>query len=251
MKPETPIHLMLATPAFGGQLTALYASSVLAFMEACQARHLSVEVAVQWGDSLVSRARQDLATRFLETSSATHLLMVDADIGFAPEQAFRLLEFDAEMVSGVYPYKHLDLERMKKVYEKKTPVRSSEIWSYGVEFEDPSKITMKNGFAQALYAGLGFTLIRKSVFQKMIGRYPELKYTGGFLPSDPFPESANRYALFNDFIDETTGRYLSEDRSFCRRWTQMGGEIWVDAQSRLQHVGPTVFDGDFSTQFNP
>jgi hypothetical protein len=108
---------------------------------------------------------------------------------------------------------------------------------------------MKKDFAQALYAGLGFALIKKSVFQKMIQKYPELKYRGGFLSTDPYPQSANRYALFNEFIDEKTGRYLPEDLSFCRRWTKMGGEIWVDTRSKLQHMGPTVFDGDFSTQF--
>jgi hypothetical protein len=246
---EVKFNLMLATPAFGGQLTALYASSVLAFLEACQERHLPVEVAVQWGDSLVSRARQDLVTRFLETPHATHLLFIDADIGFTPAQVFRLMEFDAEMASGVYPYKRLDLERVRRAYDKKAQVRSAELWAYGVEFDDPSRIVMKDGFAKALYAGLGFCLIKKSVFQKMIQRYPDLKYTAGFLPADPFPQSANRYALFNDGIDEATGHYLSEDLSFCRRWTRMGGEIWVDSQSRLQHVGPAVFEGDFSTQF--
>ena len=242
-------HLVLATPAYGRQLTAVYATSVLGFMETCQKGNLPVEVAVQSGDALISRARQDLVTRFLETPQATHLLFVDSDIGFSPEQVFRLLDFDAEMVAGVYPYKYLDMERIKRAVGKQDPVKRPELWAYGVEFEDPGKIVLKNGFAKALYAGLGFTLIKKSVFQKMMKQYPELKYTAGFLPADPFPQSQNRYALFNDFIDEKTGRYLSEDRSFCLRWTQMGGEIWVDTQSRLQHVGPTVFDGDFSTQF--
>lgn len=241
--------LVIATPAYGRQLTALYASSVLSFMEAAQKASLPVEVAVQSGDALVSRARQDLVTRFLETPQATHLLFVDADIGFSPEQVFRLLEFNVEMAAGVYPYKHLNLDKVRQAHEKKGSVRRAEFWDYGVEFENPAKVEIKNGFVKALYSGLGFALIRKSTFQKMIKQYPELKYTGGFLPSDPFPQSQNRYALFNEFIDEATGRYLSEDRSFSLRWTRMGGEIWVDTQSRLQHVGTTVFDGDLSTQF--
>jgi hypothetical protein len=250
MKPGPKFHLMIGTPAYGGQLTAVYASSVLKFMEACQnLGDNQVEVAVQWGDALVSRARQDLVTRFLEIPQATHLLFIDSDIGFSAEQAFRLLDFDAEMAAAAYPDKRMDLERIRKAQGRKGPLQGPEIWSYGVEFEDPGKITLKDGFARALYAGMGFVLLKKSVFQKMIQHYPELKYTGGFLPSDPYPQSQNRYALFNEFIDESTGRYLAEDRSFCRRWTRIGGEIWVDAQSRLQHVGPTVFDGDFSTQF--
>jgi hypothetical protein len=134
--------------------------------------------------------------------------------------------------------------------EKKKQAQSSDFLSYGVEFEDSGKIEIKNGFARVLYAGIGFALIKKSVFEKMIRQYPKLKYIAGFLSTDPFPKSLNRYALFNEYIDETTGRYLPEDRSFCRRWTQMGGEIWVDTRSRLQHVGPLVFDGDFSTQFS-
>jgi hypothetical protein len=60
--------------------------------------------------------------------------------------------------------------------------------------------------------------------------------------------SDNRFALFDPIIDES-GVYLSEDFSFCRRWTDIGGEIWADLQSNLSHVGPTVFRGDLSTQF--
>ena len=62
--------------------------------------------------------------------------------------------------------------------------------------------------------------------------------------------SDNRFALFDCMIDEH-GTYLSEDFSFCRRWTDMGGEIWADLSSALRHVGPLVFRGDLSTQFAP
>ena len=45
------------------------------------------------------------------------------------------------------------------------------------------------------------------------------------------------------------GTYLSEDFAFCKRWTDMGGEIWADLNSRLNHVGQMTFCGDLSSQF--
>jgi hypothetical protein len=50
-------------------------------------------------------------------------------------------------------------------------------------------------------------------------------------------------------IDEA-GKYLSEDFSFCRRWTDMGGEIWVDIDSRLNHAGSMTFHGDYAASFD-
>jgi hypothetical protein len=52
------------------------------------------------GDALITRARQNLVAHFLADPAATHLLFIDADIGFAPEQAFRLLDFGAEMTAA-------------------------------------------------------------------------------------------------------------------------------------------------------
>ena len=48
----------------------------------------------------------------------------------------------------------------------------------------------------------------------------------------------NLYALYECIIDPATGHYMSEDYSFCRRWRNMGGEIWVDLKSKLTHEGP-------------
>jgi hypothetical protein len=45
------------------------------------------------------------------------------------------------------------------------------------------------------------------------------------------------------------GTYLSEDFAFCKRWIDMGGDIWADLKSKLNHVGPMTFYGDLSSQF--
>ena len=45
------------------------------------------------------------------------------------------------------------------------------------------------------------------------------------------------------------GTDLSEDFAFCKRWTDMDGEIWADLKSTLCHVGPMTFRGDLASQF--
>ena len=42
---------------------------------------------------------------------------------------------------------------------------------------------------------------------------------------------------------EAFANYLSEDYAFCRRWRDLGGDIWADFEARLTHVGHTAYSG--------
>jgi hypothetical protein len=44
-------------------------------------------------------------------------------------------------------------------------------------------------------------------------------------------------------IEPETGQYLSEDYAFCRRWRDLGGEIWADTEAPLTHVGAAAYSG--------
>src|ERR1700709_576266 len=100
------IHLVVATPCFGGQVSSIYAGSIFHLQRAVRSKpNLDLTVLMRDGDALITRARANLVTLFLDNPSATHLLFVDADIGFAPDQVFRLLESQAEVGAGIYPLK--------------------------------------------------------------------------------------------------------------------------------------------------
>ena len=94
----------------------------------------------------------------------------------------------------------------------------------------------RQGFVTAEYAGTGFMLIRRKVLEKMIAAYPETRYTSSHHTSLP-STSGNQYALFDCMIDQESGAYLSEDYTFCKRWRDTGGQIWLDTESTLTHIG--------------
>src|SRR6201993_4076521 len=112
------IHLVLATPCFGGQVSSIYASSIFALPRALRPlANVDLKIHLRDGDALITRARANLVTLFLDDPAATHLLFVDADIGFAPEQVFRLLESGADVVAGVYPIKRINWEKARRAVE--------------------------------------------------------------------------------------------------------------------------------------
>lgn len=241
--------LVVGTPCYGRMVTDLYAGSLLKLQAACLQRGVRLQVQMMGSDALITRARQNIVADFLTNETATHLIFIDADIGFEPEQVFRLMDFEKDVTAAIYPIKSIDWQKVGALaMAKRTPLESAAL-SYMIEFSDREHIQVVNGFARVSYAGTGFLMIRRHVLLSMIERYPKLRYGHDHKPNDKLGGSRYRCALFNCMIDEATGTYLSEDFSFCRRWEAMGGEIWADLESRLTHVGTMSFRGDVATQF--
>jgi hypothetical protein len=241
------INLVVATPCFGGQISVLYAASLFKLEKLTRAyKDLNLKLVFRDSDALITRARSNLVAQFLDDETATHLLFLDADIGFEPDQVVRLIECGAEMCAAVYPVKRIDWNRVRSNFEKARPSPAAAL-NYVFEVDDPGAVVEKSGFVKVRYAGTGFLMIRREALEKMCAHYPQLKFKRDHSVDAANP-SDKRFALFESMIAED-GTYLSEDFAFCKRWTDMGGEIWADLNSKLAHVGPMTFRGDLSSQF--
>ena len=98
---------------------------------------------------------------FLDNPTATHLMFIDADIGFEPEAVARLLAFDQDVVAGMYPIKVVDWARMASVlasgHDGGDGARGFDALRgrpcTGDEREE------RGGFVTGAYAGTGFMMI--------------------------------------------------------------------------------------------
>ncbi|MBU6456368.1 MAG: hypothetical protein KGQ48_02380 [Bradyrhizobium sp.] len=243
------IHLVVATPCFGGQVSSIYVRSIFKLQSAMRSKpNAEFKVLLRDGDALITRARANLMTQFLDDPTTTHFLFVDADIGFTPKQVFRLIESGLDVVAGLYPIKRVNWDKARRAMASNKPNVPACSLDYVLEINDPDHVEVVDGFTRVRYAGTGFLMIRRHVFEKMCAANPALQFFHEH-SLDGLAGSPNRFALFECMIDTGTGTYLSEDFAFCKRWTDIGGEIWADLESRLDHVGPSVFSGDISAQF--
>jgi hypothetical protein len=235
-------HLVLATPCFGGLVSQRYMQSAIALLHYGTATDLAVSIELLGYDSLITRSRNALVARFLDTPDATHLLFVDADTGFNVEQVLRMLAFGEDLVAGMYPLKRLDWDAAALARARAgEPVETAALRYVGTPCEGAA-LEHRDGFVTGEYAGTGFMLMRRRVLERMIAAYPGTRYTAAHTAAKP-SVSANQYALFDCMIEPETRQYLSEDYTFCRRWRDIGGRLWLDTQGELIHVGPHEFLG--------
>jgi len=239
-------HIKIATPCYGGLVTQLYMLSVVKLIQQAPALGFDVGLSLLGGDALVSRARATLVGAFMDAPEATHLLFIDADISFEPEQVKRLLDADKEFVGAFYPMKLVDWVRLPgRCVEGGEPLETAGLSYVGTLCKELD-LKQDGRFATAIYAGGGFQLVRRAAIQRMFDAYPETRFTATHTYPPPPQASPHLHALFESMIDPDTGAYVSEDYAFCRRWRDLGGEIWLDLDSRLTHTGPQSFAGDFS-----
>lgn len=153
----------------------------------------------------------------------SHLLFVDADMGFEPELIRDFIRFDKPVMGSLYAKRKMTPSIVGTVPE-------------GHSIDD-----VVHGFLRVTGMGCGTMMISREVIKTMIEKWPHL--------SDPIPSSLaeatpelklTRILRCFDKIHGDNMR-LSEDMSFCYRWMACGGELWANVRHKISHVGPFDF----------
>ena len=217
----TKVHICM--PCYGGQLTE---STFMSFIKwSNTARQLGIDWTMETmtNESLITRARNTLTAKFLTNPDSTHLMFIDADIGWEPWHLLVMLNADKDVIGGLYPMKSLPIK-----------------WC--VNGFDGAK---EDGALQEVSkTGTGFLLIKRHVFEKL-NKHPHVipfKNDIGL----PAELDAHMKTYFDTGVREN--RYYSEDWAFCENWRDLGGEVWVDKRVLLKHSGTYVFSNENQEQ---
>jgi hypothetical protein len=246
--------LFLGMPMYGGMLSEPTLHGVLELQQWSMSPSTNVGMRIQTmgNESLITRARNTIVSMMMDQKDfvATHLLFIDADIGFTWRNVERLLCADKDVACGIYPRKHIYLEKIKKILEELPDATPDDIEAralgYNVNFDDPTNLQGENGFFKVNEAATGMMLVKREVFRKMFKKFPDRKYETDQIVNGVSYKSDNCYDLFAVGPYQTLNqkRYLSEDYYFSRLWTEeCGGEIWADFAMPLTHFGNRAFKG--------
>jgi hypothetical protein len=252
-------HIFIATPCYGGQLGEPYFRSMMRLAILCNKYNIQYTVSTLANESLVTRGRNTLTSFFMENQSATHLFFIDADIEFNPEDILRMVAYDKPIVVGAYPKKALNwtsiisAARADETETEETIEGHSSNYVVNFDFLEDEKgnktpqVQIEDNLVKLKDAGTGFMCIRKDVIQQMFDKHPEYKYVNDINVDQKFEPFM--YALFDTMIDPESRRYLSEDYMFCRTWQNMGGTVYLDPRTALNHVGHYTFRGNIRKLF--
>ena len=244
----------IATPCYGGQLNEPYFRSVIKLMTFFNGHQIPLAFGTIANESLVTRARNVLLAYFL-ASDYTHLVFIDADIEFQTEDILKLWMHNKDVAVGAYPKKGVAWNRIKEHLQDPSSEGKEhtdrEIAAFGSDYainfqfvnRDARQVAVENGLIKLHDAGTGFMMIKREAILKMIKAYPELKYNNDVNLSQESLKD-HFYAIFDTMIDPKDRRYLSEDYTFCRRWQDIGGDIWLDPSISLNHYGHFCFQGN-------
>jgi hypothetical protein len=213
-------HLHIGIPCYGGMVSEPTMTSFLRFVLLASQAGLNWSLDTMVNESLITRGRNNLMAKMMTNAQATHFMFIDADIRFQPESILQMMAYDKDVIGGLYPKKAL-------------PV------SYVINLKPQTKI--QGDIFTVDTMGTGFLMFKRAVYEKLIAAHPECKYVDDVGLGKQFEPMM--YSIFDCKIDER-GHYLSEDWLFCRRWQELGGEIWAHSKVLLNHVGHYEYAGD-------
>lgn len=260
--------LFIATPMYGGMCTGSFARSMQDLTAKCVQYGITMRCYYLFNESLITRGRAYAADEFLR-SGMTHMMFIDSDIGFNPDDVLALLalqsdESEYDIIGGAYPKKCISWEKVAAAVNK------------GYADEDPNQLenfvgdyvfnpVMPEGRetheirldvpAEVLEIGTGFMMIRRKTFEQWQAAYPEKMYRPDHVRTEFFDGSREICMFFDCVIDPASRRYLSEDYYFCQQARKAGMKVWICPWMQLTHTGSYVFGGSLSAlasiQANP
>lgn len=212
-------HVTVAVPAYAGTVHILTLRSLLHDCVALAGRGDRFSLIDDCGNGQIMDARAEICIKFLALEDSDALVFVDHDVHWEAGALLRLVDYPVDVVAGVYPYRKDPIE---------FPVRyadTEELWA------DP-----ETGLLEVAGVPGGFLKISRECLAEMVAHYSDLEFVTDKVPG------GKAVGLFEPY--RIGKKKLSEDYSFCQRWRDMGGKVWIEPLLNMGHVGNKSFKGN-------
>lgn len=230
------IRLMIGTPMYGSICHGAYLNSILSLIKLCNAVGIQLGVASICNESLLQRSRNYVVDEFLR-SGFTHLLFVDTDIKFNPQDVITLLRLNLDVVGAPYPEK-------RRIYWPQI----SEVLKYNKTLDEnklkdlTGNINISEQFIPTDLTEVdtlepGFMMVKRNVFDKMRIAYPENFYRPDHIGIQHFDGVRNIQMYFSVEIDPESRKLTTEYDYFCKLWRKIGGRLYICPWMVLTHYG--------------
>jgi hypothetical protein len=248
--------LFIATPMYGGQCAGMFAKSVSDLSALCANYGIPLQMYFLFNESLITRARNYCCDEFMR-SDAQHLMFIDSDIGFNPQDvialmALQVLELEKyDIIGGPYPKKCISWEKIKHAVDKGVADQDASVLE---KFVGDYVFNPKGGQqsiaisepCEVLEIGTGFMMISKEAMKKFTDSYPQYYYKPDHVRTEAFDGSREILQYFQAEIDPVSKRYLSEDYWFCQKAQAIDLRTWFCPWMKMQHVGTYIFGGSLA-----
>ena len=243
------MKVAIATPTHDGNVTNEYLHSLRALESEFRKNHIQSTLITLEGTTLAF-ARNTFASIVMNDKSYTHLLFVDADMGFMPEAVMKLIRSGHAVTGCLCPTRQLNLAKFHAASRSMASLEQAQLaaadYAAGAALErnDRGQYVIKDGFVRTRRIGMGITLIRREALEELAQKLPEIVSSSD---KDRYYAKAVNGPVLQCFANiYADGVLSSEDASFCKRWIHCGGEIWALIDQTVIHVGRYKFLGNFA-----
>jgi hypothetical protein len=234
--------VFIATPMYGGMAMGTYTWSLAQTPAVFLQSRVGLLYQYRMNDALVANARNHLTHEFLETS-ATHLMWIDADIGFNAVDIVSMLVADQDIICGMYPLKAIHWERVAQAVNDGVPAEElrNHVGFFSVnelDGSDGSDSANSDGLVEIDAGGTGFMLVKRGVFEALGTEVPSYIVGGKSIKE-----------FYTTGIDPETNQLVSEDYYFCRLARSHEFKVYAAPWVRLTHTGPYVYESQLEPKW--
>lgn len=214
-------HIVIAIPAYTGMVHLATMRSLMADVMALTARGDIVTIDDECGSTDLPDARAAMAARFL-AGSGTHLVNIDNDVCWEKGALLRLVDHPVDCVGAVYP-------------KREDPI------SYPVRYLDRPELHADpaTGLLEMSAIPGGFVCYSRAMLVRMVAHYKDLEFYTSRYPNVMLP------GLWREVMVADSLAKFGEDFAFFHRWRAIGGQVWVDPDVSMVHIGLKAFIGNF------
>src|SRR5436305_2876910 len=165
--------IFIAVPAYGQTFFTPCVQSLFRLAVGLEKRRLTSNLAaISYAD--IAEGRNVLLTHWFDKTDASHLLFVDADMGFEPQLIFDMVDFDKPLVGAIYPKRQIDLDRFAKAIAAGQSVEKAKAGAHDFVVQKPSRGTARKGFMRVDSCGTGIFLVQRSCIERMLHKLPDI-----------------------------------------------------------------------------